>query len=72
MVDSSYPIFLRVFGFWQISSQDGIVGYIEKTDHGMPAFVVKPHLQEEEPISRFNEPMANRMSASCLLHQITT
>lgn len=48
MVYSSDPVFLRVLASPQISSEDCIVGYIEETNHGMPAFIVKPHLKETE------------------------
>lgn len=48
MVYSSDPMLLRVLASPQISSEDCIIGYIEETNHGMPPFIVKPHLKESE------------------------
>lgn len=48
MVYSSDPMLLRVLASPQISSEDCVIGYIEETNHGMPAFIVKPHLKESE------------------------
>lgn len=38
-------VLLGAAGLAQAGPQDGVVGHVEEADQGMPAFVVKPHLQ---------------------------
>lgn len=46
MIEGSDPISTGVFTLLEVGPKDGIVDDIHKGCNGMPAFVVKPHLQD--------------------------
>lgn len=47
MIDSSDSK-LHGFGVWrQEGSEDGVIGHIHEGHHGVPAFVIVPHLTME-------------------------
>lgn len=71
MVYSSDPKFFRGLASPQVSSKDCIIGYIKEANHGMPAFIVKPHLKESESRDSFKKPslitLSCRKKLGCLL-----
>lgn len=46
MIQSSDPISTGVFTLLEVGPKDGVVDHIQEGCNGMPALVVKPHLQD--------------------------
>lgn len=51
MIEGSDPISTGVFTLLEVGPKDGIVDHIHKGCNGMPALVVKPHLQDTTSVS---------------------
>lgn len=48
VVDDSDSIFVQVGSFWQVCTEDAVVGNIHERNHGVPALVVVPNLWKED------------------------
>lgn len=52
MVDGGDAELDRLGGRRQEGPQDGVVGHVHEGHHGVPAFVVVPHLTEESVVNQ--------------------
>lgn len=52
MVDDGDAKLNRFGGRRQEGPQDGVIGHIHEGHHGVPAFVVVPHLTEKSAVNR--------------------
>lgn len=51
VVDDGDSIFVQVGSFWQVCTEDTVVGNIHERNHGVPALVVVPNLWKEDKSS---------------------